>query len=329
MHRTMMLCKPSNQVYSMTQEVQLTMIKRFGACYFAMALLSAAFAQEAVSSFVYKFQPDQNETYKVLMDINGNLPMPGGGGGVAGQIKMSTGMFLKVSKVNDDKSASITAGLSEFSLEFNGQPFPVSLEMIKGYISDVSATLNPRGEQSNVKGGGQLPMGIRLPGFDPRNLVLLLIPTQLPDKPLTKDMTWSFTQKVGEGKDETILPIKARFEGIEEVDGVKVLKISQEFTQPIELYLDAFMQPVSDKAQAARLIKGEIKGNGTVWLNIEKGVLYKSQVAAQLNQTSEPIKKEGEEPKEYERETTSVSANINVTHSSAVKTIDGNDKKSQ
>lgn len=304
------------------------MTKSLGVCYLVM-LLTSALAQDAAPSFTYKFQPDQNETYKVFIDIEGNLPMPGGGGGMAGQIKLNTGMFLKVSKVEEDKNASITAGLNEFAIEFNGQPFPASLEMIKGYISDVSATVNPRGEQSQVKGGGQLPMGIRLPGFDPRNLVLLLIPTQLPDKPLSKDMTWSFTQKVGEGKDETVLPINARFEGVEEMDGVKVLKISQEFTQPIEQYLDAFMQPVSDKAQAARFIKGEIKGSGTVWLDVENGRLYKSQVVAQLNQTSEPVKKEGEELKEYEREETKVSANINVTHSSAVKSTGSNENKSK
>lgn len=302
------------------------MIKSLGVCYLVV-LITSALAQDEVPSFTYKFQPDQNENYKVLIDIEGNLPMPGGGGGMVGQIKLSTGMFFKVSKVEEDKNASITAGLNEFAVEFNGQPFPASLEMIKGYISDVSATVNPRGEQSHVKGGGQLPMGIRLPGFDPRNLVLLLIPTQLPDKPLSKDLTWSFTQKVGEGKDETVLPVRARFEGMEEIDGVKVLKISQEFVQPIEQYLDAFMQPVSDKVQAARFIKGEIKGNGTVWLDMEKGRLYKSQVTAHLNQTSEPVKKEGEEVKEYEREETKVSANINVTHSSAIKNTGSNENK--
>jgi len=304
------------------------MIKRLGVIYLTM-LLAGALAQETTSSFTYKFQPDQIENYRVSIEVEGNLPMPGGGGGMAGQIKLNTGMFLKVSKVEEDKGASVTAGLNEFSAEFNGNPFPVSLEMIKGYISDVSATVNPRGEQSNLKGGGQLPMGIRLPGFDPRNLVLLLIPTQLPDKPLAKDMTWSFTQKVGEGKDETVLPVKAKCEGVEEIDGLKVMKISQEFSQPIELYLDAFMQPVSDKSQAARFIKGEIKGNGIVWLNVEKGMLYKSQVTARLNQTSEPIKKEGEELKEYEREETNVSANIQVAHSSAVKNTSSNENKSK
>jgi hypothetical protein len=109
------------------------------------------------------------------------------------------------------------------------------------------------------------------------------------------------------------VPITARYEGIEEIEGVKLVKITQSFNLPIELYQDAFYQPVSDKEQAARITRGEMKGNGIIYLHPEDGVVQKLTLSASLNQTSEPIKKDGSEIKDYERESTQLTLTLNAT----------------
>lgn len=287
-----------------------------------IGILNLAFAQDSATPFTYKFQPDQQETYNVVIDITGNLPIPGGGGGAAGNIKLNTGMFLKVSKMNEDKSAVITTGLNALSGELSGAPLPISLEMARSYIPDTNATVTTQGELKDLKGGGQLPMGINLPGFDPRNLATLLIPTQMPDKKMEKGVSWTFMQKFGEGKDALKIEIKAVCEGMETVDGVELMKITQTFDHPIEVYQDAFLQPTEDRSKAARSLKGTLTGSSKLWFHPEKGVLEKATMAAQIKQVSEPIKTDGSEIKEYEREITEASSTILIQRSTEKKESD-------
>ncbi|GBC93713.1 hypothetical protein HRbin15_02215 [bacterium HR15] len=284
---------------------------------FSWFLIAAGVAQEATPStssgtaptFQYKFRPDQQERYQVVVELNGNLPIPGAAG-AAGQLKLILGISMKVTKV-EEQQATVQTALEEFNAEFNGSPFPASLDMAKSVIPDSTATVTPRGKLGGLQGGGGL-MGAPLPGFDPRNLATLLFPLELPDVPLTNGATWQFTRAFGEGANALRVPITARFEGVEEVDGVKLLKISETFSLPIELYQDAFYQPVSDKEQATHVMRGEMKGNGVIYLDPEAGVLQKLTLNASLSQTREPIKKDGSEVKEYERESTQLTLALNA-----------------
>ncbi len=267
----------------------------------------------SATSFQYKFRPDQQERYQVTVEMNGNLPIPGAAG-AAGILKMTLGIAVKVTKA-EEQQATVQTSLDAFNAEFNGSPFPVSLEMAKSFIPDSTATVSPRGKLSGLQGSGL--MGAPLPGFDPRNLATLLFPIELPESSLTTGTTWQFTRTFGEGNSALRLPITARFEGFEEVEGVKLLKITESFNLPIELYQDAFYQTVSDKEQAVRVTRGEVKGTGTVWLHPDDGVLQKMTLNASLNQTSEPIKKDGSEVKDYERESSQLTLTLNATRQKA------------
>ncbi len=292
-----------------------------GTILFGWLLATGCLAQQApatapsssATSFQYKFRPDLQERYQVLVELNGSLPIPGAAG-AAGIAKMTLGISMKVTRV-EDQQATILTSLDAFSAEFNGSPFPVSLEMAKSLIPDSTATVSPHGKLSGLQGGGL--MGAPLPGFDPRNLATLLFPIELPDGALTTGATWQFTRTFGEGNNALRIPITARFEGFEEVDGVKLLKITESFDQPIELYQDAFYQTVSDKEQAVRITRGEVKGTGTAWLHPDDGVLQKMTLNASLNQTSEPIKKDGSEVKDYERESSQLTLTLNATRQKA------------
>ncbi len=275
-------------------------------------------AQETSSAapvFQYKFRADQQERYQVTVEMNGNLPIPGAVG-TAGVIKMTLGISMKVTKA-EEQQATVQTALEEFNAEFNGSPFPVSLEMAKSVVPDSTATVTARGKLSGLQSGSSLIGGTPLPGFDPRNLATLLFPIELPEGTLTNGSSWQFTRTFGEGSGALRVPITARYEGIEEIEGAKLIKITQSFNLPIELYQDAFYQPVSDKEQAARITRGEIKGNGTIYLHSEDGVVQKMTLSASLNQTSEPIKKDGSEIKDYERESTQLSLTLNATRKPA------------
>jgi hypothetical protein len=282
-------------------------------------------AQESnTAALQYKFRADQQERYQVTVEMNGNLPIPGAAG-MAGTIKMTLGISMKVTKV-EDQQATVQTALEEFNAEFNGSPFPVSLDMAKSVIPDSTATVTARGKLSGLQSGGGL-MGAPLPGFDPRNLATLLFPIELPEGTLTSGTTWQFTRAFGEGANALRVPITARYEGIEEIEGVKLVKITQSFNLPIELYQDAFYQPVSDKEQAARIMRGEMKGNGTIYLHPEDGVVQKLTLSASLNQTSEPIKKDGSEIKDYERESTQLTLTLSATRKPASSTASSTENK--
>jgi hypothetical protein len=288
-------------------------------------LVLTGLAQESnTAALQYKFRADQQERYQVTVEMNGNLPIPGAAG-MAGTIKMTLGISMKVTKL-EDQQATVQTALEEFNAEFNGSPFPVSLDMAKSVIPDSTATVTARGKLSGLQSGGGL-MGAPLPGFDPRNLATLLFPIELPEGTLTSGTTWQFTRAFGEGANALRVPITARYEGIEEIGGVKLVKITQSFNLPIELYQDAFYQPVSDKEQAARITRGEMKGNGTIYLHPEDGVVQKLTLSASLNQTSEPIKKDGSEIKDYERESTQLTLTLNATRKPASSTASSTENK--
>lgn len=272
-------------------------------------LTSALWAQES-TNLQFKFTEKQRELFDATVELNGNLPIPGAAG-MAGVLKLNMTVFLKVDRVDTEKGATVQTGLEAFEAEFNGQPFPVGLDMAKNVIPDSSATVHPAGKIGGIKGGGGL-MGFQLPGFDPRNLATMLVPTEFPDKPLKVGDKWQFVRVFGEGENALQIPITATFAGFEEVDGKKLLKVTQEFDLPIESYQDAFYQPTKDKESAARVTKGTMKGTMTLWYHPEDGVLYKGVLSASMNQTTEPIKKDGSEIKDYERESSQLTLSATI-----------------
>jgi hypothetical protein len=92
-------------------------------------------------------------------------------------------------------------------------------------------------------------------------MATLLFPTELPDKPLTNGMSWNFVRVIGAGNDALQIPMTARYEGMEDYNGVKLHKVTQTFEQTIESYQDAFYQPTTDKEAAVRVTKGRDEGH--------------------------------------------------------------------
>ncbi|MFQ3610278.1 MAG: hypothetical protein SNJ72_02185 [Fimbriimonadales bacterium] len=267
-------------------------------------------AQESAPTFQYRFKEGQQEQYEGKIELNGNLPIPGAAG-MAGSLVLNMTMFMRADKV-DESGTKVTTGLQAFEAIFNGQPFPVGLDMAKSIIPDSTATVSPQGKLGGLQGGGGL-MGFQLPGFDPRNMATMLVPTEIPSTPMTNGATWEFTRAFGDGADALKVTLKARYEGMEEVNGTKYIKIIQNFEQPIESYQDAFYQPTTDKNNAVRITRGTMKGTMTLWFHPEDGVLYKATIQASLDQTTEPIKKDGSEIKDFERETTQLALNGTIT----------------
>jgi hypothetical protein len=286
-------------------------MRRLASLLAVSALVNALWAQEASSTLQFKFTEKQRELFDATVELNGNLPIPGAAG-MAGTLKMMMTVFMEVEKVEEDGKATVKTGLEAFDAEFNGQPFPVGLDMARSVIPDSTATVALNGKLSGLQGGGGL-MGFQLPGFDPRNLATLLIPTELPDKPLTNGMTWQFTRTIGAGSDALQIPMTARYEGMEDYNGVKLHKITQTFEQTIESYQDAFYQPTTDKEAAVRVTKGLMKGTMTMWYHPDNGLVQRMTMQASLNQTTEPIKKDGSEIKDYERETSEVQLTASLT----------------
>lgn len=277
----------------------------FGLC------LALAVAQEntETTTFRYRLEEQQQERYQATVELNGNLPIPGAAG-MAGSLKLNMTVFMKVEKVEPEGS-TVQTGLEAFDAEFNGQPFPVGLDMAKNVIPDSTATVHPTGKISGIKGDGGL-MGFQLPGFDPRNLATMLVPTEFPEKPMKVGDKWEFVRTFGEGDNALRVPIKAIFAGFEEVDGKKMLKVSQELNLPIEAYQDAFYQPTTNKDSAVRVTRGTIKGTMTLWYHPEDGLLYKGVLSGSVDQTTEPIKQDGSEVKDYERESSQLTMSATI-----------------
>lgn len=286
-------------------------MRRLASLLAVSAFVSALWAQEAPSTLQFKFTEKQRELFDTTVELNGNLPIPGAAG-MAGTLKLIMTVFMEVDKIGEDGNATVKTGLEAFEAEFNGQPFPVGLDMARNVIPDSTATVAPNGKLSGLQGGGGL-MGFQLPGFDPRNMATLLIPTELPDKPLTNGMSWQFVRSIGAGSDALTIPMTARYEGMEEYNGVKLHKITQTFEQTIESYQDAFYQPTTDKEAAVRITKGVMKGTMTMWYHPDNGLVQRMTMQASLNQTTEPIKKDGSEIKDFERESTEVALNAALT----------------
>ncbi|MER3403574.1 MAG: hypothetical protein C4337_09910 [Armatimonadota bacterium] len=279
--------------------------------FFGLCLaLSVAQEDTETITFQYRLKERQQERYQATVELNGNLPIPGAAG-MAGSLKLNMTVLMKVDKVESEKGFTVQAGLEAFDAEFNGQPFPVGLDMAKNVIPDSTATVHPAGKISGIKGGGGL-MGFQLPGFDPRNLVTMLVPTEFPEKPLKVGDKWEFARTFGEGDNALRMPIKATFAGFEDVDGKKMLKVTQDFNLPIEAYQDAFYQPTTDKDSAARVTRGTIKGTMTLWYHPEDGLLYKGVLSTSMDQTTEPIKKDGSEVKDYERESSQLTMSATI-----------------
>ncbi len=289
-------------------------MKRVASLLAVCVLASAVWAQDA-ATMQFKFSEKQRELFDATVELNGNLPIPGASG-MAGTLKLIMTLFMEVNKVEDGGKATVKTGLEAFDAEFNGQPFPVGLDMARGVIPDSTAVVHPDGKLSGMQAGGGL-MGFQLPGFDPRNMATLLFPTELPGKPLTNGMTWQFTRVMGAGDDALKIPMNARYEGMEEYNGMKLHKVIQTFEQNIESYQDAFYQPTTDKDAAVRVTKGLMKGTMTMWYCPETGLVQRMTMQASLNQTTEPIKKDGSPVQDFERESNEVKLNATLTRRQA------------
>ncbi|OYT69012.1 MAG: hypothetical protein CFK48_09645 [Armatimonadetes bacterium CP1_7O] len=288
-------------------------MKKIASLLAVCVLTSAVWAQEA-TSFQFKLTEKQRELFDATVQLDGNLPIPGAAG-MAGTLKLIMTLFMQVDKVEEGK-ATVKTGLETFDAEFNGQPFPVGLDMARNVIPDSTAVVHPDGKLSGLQAGGGL-MGFQLPGFDPRNMATLLFPTELPSKPLTNGATWQFTRVMGAGDDALKIPMTARYEGMEEYNGTKLHKVTQTFEQTIEAYQDAFYQPTTDKEAAVRVTKGVMKGTMTMWYHPETGLVERMTMQASLNQTTEPLKKDGAEVKDFERESSEVKLNASLTRKAA------------
>ena len=286
-------------------------MRRLASLLAVSAFVSALWAQEASSTLQFKFTEKQRELFDATVELNGNLPIPGAAG-MAGTLKMMMTVFMEVEKIEEGGKATVKTGLEAFDAEFNGQPFPVGLDMARNVIPDSTATVAPNGKLSGLQSGGGL-MGFQLPGFDPRNMATLLIPTELPEKPLTNGMSWQFVRALGAGDDAIKILMTARYEGTEEHNGVKLHKITQTFEQPIQSYQDAFYQPTKDESAAVRVTKGVMKGTMTMWYHPENGLVQRMTMQASMKQTTEPIKKDGSEIKDYERESSEVTLTASLT----------------
>jgi hypothetical protein len=145
-------------------------MRRLASLLAVSAFVSALWAQEASSTLQFKFTEKQRELFDATVELNGNLPIPGAAG-MAGSLKMKMTVFMEVEKVEEGGKATVKAGLhatdpEDFETEFNGQPFPVGLDMARNVIPDSTATVAPNGKLSGLQGGGGL-MGFQLPGLRP------------------------------------------------------------------------------------------------------------------------------------------------------------------
>lgn len=290
---------------------KLATLLALGAC------VSVLWAQESASTLQIKLNENQREQFNATVEMDGNLPIPGAGG-MAGKLKLTMTVYMQVEKVEEGGKATVRTGLEAIDAEFNGQPFPITIDLARSVIPDSTATVEPNGKLGGLQSGGGL-MGFELPGFDPRNLATLLFPTELPDKPLTPGTTWQFNRAFSGDPNAPKLPINARYEGTEEYNGVKMHKITQTFEQNIEVYQDAFYQPTTDKENAQRITRGLMKGTLTMWYHPETGLLERMTMQASLNQTTEPIKRDGSEVKDYEKESSMLTVTASLTRKSAPK----------
>ncbi|MDW8105953.1 MAG: hypothetical protein RMK45_00580 [Armatimonadota bacterium] len=272
--------------------------------------VSALWAQETPSNTLQiRLSENQREQYDAVVEMDGSLPIPGGTG-MAGKLKLVMTIYMQVEKVEEGK-ATIRTGLEALEAELNGQPFPVTLDMARSVIPDSTAVVHPDGKLSGLQAGMTIA-GFELPGFDPRNLATLLFPIELPEKPLTPGASWQFSRAFSSDPNAPKVSLNARYEGTEEHNGAKLHKITQTFEQNIEVYQDAFYQPVADKENALRVTRGQIKGTFTVWCSPDTGLVQRMTLQASVNRTSEPIKKDGSKVEDYERtsETLAVTANL-------------------
>ena len=110
-------------------------MRRLASLLAVSAFVSALWAQEASSTLQFKFTEKQRELFDATVELNGNLPIPGAAG-MAGTLKMMMTVFMEVDKVEDGGKATVKTGLEAFDAEFNGQPFPVGLDMARNFIPD-------------------------------------------------------------------------------------------------------------------------------------------------------------------------------------------------
>ncbi|MCS7272632.1 MAG: hypothetical protein NZ550_00595 [Fimbriimonadales bacterium] len=273
--------------------------------------VSVLWAQEASNNaFQIKLSENQREQYDAVVEMDGNLPIPGAAG-MAGKLKLVMTVYMQVEKVEEGK-ATVRTGLEALEAEFNGQPFPVTIEMARSVIPDSTAVVHSNGKLSGLQAGMTIA-GFELPGFDPRNLATLLFPVELPEKPLTPGTSWQFSRALSGDPNAPKLSLNARYEGMEELNGTKLHKITQTFEQNIEIYQDAFYQPVADKENALRVTRGQFTGTFTIWCCPNTGLLHRMTLQANVNRTSEPIKKDGSEVKDYERTSETLVVTANVT----------------
>jgi hypothetical protein len=255
-------------------------------------------------SLSYRMTPGQEQRYKLTADIKASVPIFGSptptdleaGIELVYIAKPKTQLADGLSDVDlEVEKASLSIGMPGSKPE-DRLPFPLELDQIREVLNQ-QVTISKLGEVVKVRGGGEVPFGVSIPGVDPKRLYALLFPVVFKAQPVKAGDKWTFTSELLGGKGTkpnftaTVLPTET---------GAAAIKINQTFDMMVDNSVTVEKKPVEGGKPAHRRTLGKIEGIGDLRFDPSRGLFTRSVVNIKANIADKLVGKpiDEDEPKE-------------------------------
>lgn len=208
-------------------------------------------------------------TYEMSVAMDGFLPLLGGQ-----QATCDLKLGVRVSGLKPDAEGRLQASseLTSMKVFFNGAELPFGLENIKAYFPKTTVSLSPQGKVLKSD-APETSLPVRLPGLDVKRFPeISYLPIEFPDGGIEEGKPWSFERTFNGSKIAYTCDLKGVKDDLAEI-GVTI-------EQNFETLEDASAQVVKDPKDALNKVVTSLKGKGTVWFDLKRGLAKEVSIEA-------------------------------------------------
>ena len=218
---------------------------------------------------IYGLGPSAKASYDVQVDFKGYIPILGGQQGEVGVVMKVAVEGLVPDAQGNPRAAS---EIVDFSLEYNGQKLPMSVENVREFFPRTTISLTPQGKVLKTDApDAKLPF--RLPALDQKRFPdITYLPIEFPSEGIEVGRAFSFKKRFGDSDaGYTVTPISIS-------DALVELEIRM--TQDYAVFEDSGGNVLSNEKDAVKRVSTKLEGSGKVVFDRSRGLVRDMDVKA-------------------------------------------------
>lgn len=236
-------------------------------------------ALAALIPAAYSFPSGKTVSYEMSVALDGNIPILSG---EEAKAELKLGVIVGGLEPDAEGRPMAYSDLSSLKVYLNGALLPFELDSIKGFFPKTTVSFSPLGKVLKSD-APDLAVPVRIPGLDVKRFPeISYLPLEFPVGGIEEGKGWAFKRPFN-GVD---MAYSAELKSVKE----NVAEIAVKLSQTYETLEDDAKQVVSDAKDATFRVVTDLKGSGTVWFDLAKGMATKVEVDTVALSKAEDLK---------------------------------------